>query len=152
MALLGAFMTEFDREVVCMLNMKADGTPINGSLISIGSIDKACLMPRNLFVPALLSNSRKFIIMHNHVSGNCHPSKLDIEVTERIKEAAELIDLPMLDHIIVGNVDSPTFYSMKADDFLKVPYARIRYDPNQIFEAEQMEKDFVAEQIKTYKR
>lgn len=57
----------------------------------------------DMFKPLLISNSSKFIIVHNHPSGNSTPSKEDIEITKKIIEASKLIGLQFLDHIVIGD-------------------------------------------------
>ena len=52
---------------------------------------------------ALLKNAAAIIIGHNHPSGQTRPSKDDQEITGKIKRACELVDIPLLDHVIVGD-------------------------------------------------
>ncbi len=71
-------------------------------LVSIGMIDKAYLSPRDVFQGALLANAHKIICIHNHPTGNVTPSKEDKEMTESLKDAGELINIKLLDHVIIG--------------------------------------------------
>ena len=57
----------------------------------------------NILKRALLTNSNKIIICHNHPSGNLTPSKSDYQLTDRLHAAASLIGIQLLDHIIIGN-------------------------------------------------
>ena len=59
--------------------------------------------PRELFIEALQKNAVYIILLHNHPSGDPSPSKDDIIVTRRVKEAGELIGIELLDHIIIGD-------------------------------------------------
>ena len=59
--------------------------------------------PRELFIEALQKNAVYIILLHNHPSGDPSPSKDDILVTRRVKEAGELIGIELLDHIIIGD-------------------------------------------------
>ncbi|OOM11150.1 JAB domain-containing protein [Clostridium saccharobutylicum] len=92
-----------DREklIVCCLNTKNE--PTNISTVSIGSLNSSIVHPREVFKTAILSNSASIILFHNHPSGDTNPSKEDINITERIKEAGKIIGIEMMDHIILGD-------------------------------------------------
>lgn len=101
--LIKSYMEGLDREnfVVLMLDTKNKVTGIN--TVSVGSLNSSMVHPREVFKPAILSNSNSIILVHNHPSGNPAPSKEDIAVTERLKQAGELLGIEVLDHIIVGD-------------------------------------------------
>ena len=63
-ALLGEHMCELDREVVCVVNLKSDGTPINCHYASMGAINYATAHPRELFKSSILSNAANMILIH----------------------------------------------------------------------------------------
>jgi DNA repair protein RadC len=69
----------------------------------MGTLHSSLVHPREVFKAAILSNAAGFILAHNHPSGELTPSKDDIAVTERIKEAGDLLGIDLLDHIIVGD-------------------------------------------------
>jgi len=98
----GELMCDLDREVVCIINLKADGTPINCHFASIGAINQAIAEPREMFKASILSNASKMILLHNHPSGNLFPSKEDCGMTDRLLRLSELLGIPIVDHIIVG--------------------------------------------------
>ena len=56
-----------------------------------------------LFKTVLLSNSSKFIVVHNHPSGDATPSREDFETTEKIGKASKIMGLQFLDHIVIGD-------------------------------------------------
>jgi len=58
--------------------------------------------PRELYREALLRNAARVIICHNHPSGDPAPSRQDIELTRRVRDAGSLLGLRLLDHVIVG--------------------------------------------------
>lgn len=72
--------------------------------ISIGSLNETLAHPREIFRPAIVAAAYSFILMHNHPSGDSSPSDADHRLTHRIKEAGELLRMPLRDHVIVGNV------------------------------------------------
>lgn len=71
--------------------------------ISKGTVNAAVISPRELFIEALQKNAVSIILLHNHPSGDATPSKEDILITRRIREAGELIGIELLDHIIIGD-------------------------------------------------
>ena len=67
-----------------------------------GTINASLVHPREVFKRALLNNARYIMVAHNHPSGDPNPSKEDIQITKRLKEAGNLLGINLLDHIIVG--------------------------------------------------
>jgi DNA repair protein RadC len=70
---------------------------------SIGNLDSSIVHPREVFKDAISSLAAAVIFVHNHPSGDLEPSADDINLTKRLIEAGELLGIPVLDHIIVGN-------------------------------------------------
>lgn len=71
--------------------------------ISDGGITGTVVDQRKVFKIALDNNATSIILGHNHPSGQLSPSTADIELTKKLKSAGEILDLPVLDHIIVGD-------------------------------------------------
>lgn len=67
-----------------------------------GTINTSLVHPREVFKRALLNNASNIMVAHNHPSGDPNPSKEDLQITERLKEAGNLLGINLLDHIIVG--------------------------------------------------
>lgn len=67
-----------------------------------GTINTSLVHPREVFKRALLNNASDIMVAHNHPSGDPNPSKEDIQITERLKEAGNLLGINLIDHIIVG--------------------------------------------------
>lgn len=76
--------------------------------ISDGGITGTVVDPKKVFKLALDFNATSLILGHNHPSGQVHPSEADIALTRKLRQAGELMELPILDHIIVGD---ERFYS-----------------------------------------
>lgn len=68
---------------------------------------------RDVFQAALLCNAASIFVLHNHPSGDPTPSTEDKKVTKTLIQAGELMEVPLLDHVIVG--ESGKYYSMKED-------------------------------------
>ncbi len=120
--LLGEKLCELDREVVCVINLKSNGIPINCNFVSIGAVDFCLTHPRELLKSSILSNAASMIIIHNHPSGSLNPSKEDVALTDRMLKVCNLVEIPLLDHVIVGG-DNSMYFSFKEKDML-------RFEPN----------------------
>ncbi len=81
---------------------------IHDEIISIGSLDANILHPRDIFRPAIEYNAYAIIIAHNHPSGDALPSQSDISTTKILRQVGDLLQIPLLDHLIVG---SDSYYS-----------------------------------------
>ena len=119
-AAVGELLCEMDREVVCVINLKSDGTPINCSFASMGAINQAIVEPRELFKSAILSNAAGMVMVHNHPSGSLEPSKDDAMITDRILRLSGLLGIPLADHVIVGG-DNSRYFSFKEKGMLEMP-------------------------------
>lgn len=102
-----------DREyfVVLLLNTKHKVIGVN--TISMGSLSASVVHPRETFKAAILANAASIIVGHNHPSGDPTPSREDLIVTERLVKAGKILDIPVLDHIVVG-VETNKFLSLKS--------------------------------------
>jgi DNA repair protein RadC len=70
--------------------------------VSLGSVNESIAHPREVFRPALIASAYAVIVVHNHPSGDPSPSQSDHSLTRRLAEAAELLQIKLLDHIIIG--------------------------------------------------
>lgn len=114
---LGTSMRQFDREVIAIVNLKVDLTPINVNFASVGTIDRALARPCELFKTSILSNAAYMMLIHSHPSGNVKPSKDDITLTKRMQLLCDLMEIPLVDHVIVGG-NGADYYSFKEEKFL----------------------------------
>jgi DNA repair protein RadC len=73
--------------------------------VSIGTIDKAYVHPRDVFRPAVGSGATSIIIVHNHPSGDPEPSQADYTLTRELCMCSKIVDIEILDHIIIGFSD-----------------------------------------------
>lgn len=97
--------------MLCM-NSKLDMTSVFE--ISHGNVNSSIVGAREVFQKALLANAVSIILMHNHPSGDCTPSREDIQVTKRLVEAGNILGVQVLDHIIIGD----NFCSLKEKGYL----------------------------------
>ena len=78
-------------------------------LLSKGTVDASFISPRECYIRALLAGAVQIILCHNHPSGETVPSREDKEITERMKEAGDLLRIRLADHIIIGGDDYYSF-------------------------------------------
>ncbi|CUO24578.1 DNA repair protein RadC [Turicibacter sanguinis] len=104
-----------DREqfIIACLNTKNE--PTNISVVAVGTLNKAIVHPREVFKTAILSNAASIMAFHNHPSGETTPSQQDIQLTNRLYEAGELLGIKLLDHLIIGD---GSFTSLKEKGYL----------------------------------
>ncbi|WP_300619339.1 DNA repair protein RadC [uncultured Fusobacterium sp.] len=74
---------------------------VGSETLFIGTIDKSAVYPREIVEKVLYYKAKGIIFAHNHPSGNLRPSKQDIQITEHMQEALDLIDVKLLEHIII---------------------------------------------------
>ncbi len=91
------------QEVMKLLMLNSKSRLIGESDISKGTVNASLITPRELFIEALQKNAVSIIILHNHPSGDPTPSREDMLITERIRQAGGLIGIELLDHIVIGN-------------------------------------------------
>ncbi len=103
--LMAKELSQYDREVFCILNMKNNGQVINMNLVSVGTINASLVIPREVFKSSILANASAIIGLHNHPSGNVKPSKEDMIVTRKLQKCGQLLGIELLDHIIVGGTN-----------------------------------------------
>lgn len=140
---IGNMLCEMDREVLCVLNLKSDNTPINCNIVSIGAINQTLAHPREMLKSSILSNAANMILLHNHPSGSLQPSKDDTILTDRMIKLCKLVGIPLLDHIIVGG-DNHEYFSFKEKGILMNPVASYSTDYHSL----KFDKPVVAETAK----
>ena len=79
-------------------------------ILSSGTVNMSLISPREIFMTALKMQAVHILLVHNHPSGDPTPSRDDIEITKRIHEASQIMNIPLVDHIIIGD---NTYMSLK---------------------------------------
>lgn len=88
---------------------------LGDELISLGTSNASLITPQEVFKTALKNKAEYIVLLHNHPSGIPEPSGEDIRVTARIRECGELIGIPLMDHIIIGD---NCYFSFREQDIL----------------------------------
>ena len=127
-------MSQYDREVLCVVNMNSRLQPINFNIVSIGDINTSIAAIPNILKSGLMTNAGSFLLLHNHPSGDVTPSADDILTTRKVIEAGKIMGIPCIDHIVIGGGNgsycsmreaqmadfSNQIISMTAEDILRV--------------------------------
>lgn len=142
-ALIGTELCQMDREVLCVLNLRTDGRPINFSIVSIGTVNQCLAEPREIFKSSILSNAASMVLLHNP-SGTLTPSKSDSVLTDRMIRLCNLMGIELLDHIIVGG-DNSKYFSFKEKEILPNISNQLTDDYQQI----DFQEKAVAETVET---
>ncbi len=69
-------------------------------LVSLGILNAALVHPREVFRRAVLEGAAKLLIAHNHPSGQVEPSDADLEITKKLRQAGDILGIPLVDHLI----------------------------------------------------
>jgi DNA repair protein RadC len=97
------FLMKETKEYFFTLHLDGKNRIICVDMVSVGSLNQSIVCPREVFKSALLSSSAAIILLHQHPSGDPTPSREDMEITRRLKEAGELLNIRVLDHVVVGD-------------------------------------------------
>ncbi len=105
---------EKDEVFICIF-VNTKNEVIDYDVIQEGTIDQVVLHPRKVLEQALNKKASGIILVHNHPSGHTEPSAEDRSLTNEMKKAAELINLRILDHLIIGSKD---YYSFRENGLI----------------------------------
>lgn len=108
-------MRHEEQEKVILLCLNYKMGLIEEHLLSIGTVNSACLSPRDVFIHGLKCGASNLILLHNHPTGDPTPSSADVGVTKRIIESGNMLDIRLKDHIIIGD---KSYYSMREKGLL----------------------------------
>ena len=113
--LLGPEMRRLSKESLRVILLDTRYHLIRTEEVSVGSVNESIAHPRDVFRPAVVSSAYAVIVVHNHPSGDASPSQTDHSLTRRLAEAAELLQIKLLDHVIIGapSEDNPGYFSFK---------------------------------------
>jgi DNA repair protein RadC len=100
---------EREQCVSVLVNARLRG--IGHSLVSIGSINEAVVHAREVYRAAVAFGAYGVVVLHNHPSGDPHPSGADEAITRRLRQAGDILQVRLLDHVIIGA--EGRFYSFR---------------------------------------
>lgn len=134
-------LSQYDREVLCVVNLNNKLKPINFNIVSMGSINGSIASIPNILKSGILSNAYGFLLLHNHPSGDVTPSREDIQTTRRCIEAGKIMDIPCLDHVIVGCGNSD-YYSFRESGMVDFTSEKISMTAEQILRVNESDSTY----------
>lgn len=96
---------------MCLFDVKSRF--LGDKFISKGSLSSSVVDIGSIIRTALDKNASKLVLLHNHPSGDCTPSRNDIAVTDRLIEGSGIFSIELCDHIIIGDNEYYSFYENK---------------------------------------
>ena len=108
-------MAGLRKEIFQVLYLNNANRVIESETLFTGTVDQAAVHPREVVASALRRNASRLIFAHNHTAGTLKPSREDIEITARLKEACATVGIEVLDHIIIG---SGGYFSLKEHNLI----------------------------------
>ena len=143
---------EYDREVLCIVNLKANLVPINLNICSMGIVDGSVAHPREILKSAILSNAASVILVHNHPSGNINPSKEDIALTDRMQQVFKLMGIGIVDHVILS--DGDRYFSFREHGYMNIgePHYTTEISELDLKEAFPIQRESIYKQIEDGKK
>lgn len=115
--MLSPDLRHLDQEhfIVLYLNVKSE--LIKEETIYIGTLNQMVIHPRDILKKAIQYMAAAMLFVHNHPSGNAEPSKADIQTTNQLIRAAEIMGIDVIDHLVLGKDE---FYSIKQGKMIKI--------------------------------
>jgi DNA repair protein RadC len=107
--ILAPHMMFLPQEEFRVMLLNAKQKLIRVETVSLGSLDKALVEPRDVFRPAIIFNAASLVIVHNHPSGDTQPSEQDVLLTRELCMCGIILGIEVLDHIIIGVRDHVSF-------------------------------------------
>ncbi|HFE2025384.1 TPA: DNA repair protein RadC [Klebsiella pneumoniae] len=98
-----------DREAFTVMWLDNQHRLIAHDTLFLGTINSITVHPREVVKSGLKNNAAAAVLAHNHPSGEAEPSQADRLITERLKQALDLVDIRLLDHLVVGGMDIVSF-------------------------------------------
>ncbi len=105
-------MRHYTTECVLLIMLDNKGHLLGEKQISKGTVNASLISPREIFILALKFDASSIILIHNHPSGDSTPSKPDRMITKQICECGKLMNIPLIDHIIIGDNTYSSFHEL----------------------------------------
>jgi DNA repair protein RadC len=104
--LRGAFDEYPFQESFWVIFLNRRNAAMGRQMISLGTLTCTLVHPREVLRSAIVASAAAIIVAHNHPSGDPSPSAADIQLTRQLRDACQAVDIPLLDHVVVGELDA----------------------------------------------
>jgi DNA repair protein RadC len=98
----GPLMEDLRKEVFRLALLDAQNALLRDVIVSEGTLSASLVHPREVFKPAIVESAASIVLLHNHPSGDPTPSREDLRLTQQLVECAELLELRIHDHVVIG--------------------------------------------------
>jgi DNA repair protein RadC len=92
-----------DKEAMVVFLLNTRMNCIGFNLVSLGTLTETSAHPREILRPAIAAAAHSIAIAHNHPSGDPEPSDADRRFTRKLREACDVMSIPLLDHVVIGS-------------------------------------------------
>jgi len=106
---ISPLLSDLPHEEFWVIYLNRNNEILKQENISKGGVSGTIADSKIIFKRAIEALASAMILCHNHPSGNLKPSSADIQLTEKLKEAGKMLDIPILDHLIIGEKDYFSF-------------------------------------------
>ena len=105
------------QETFHVLVLSSKNRLIERCMATLGIADASLIHPREVFRTAIEKSGSGLVIVHNHPSGDCHPSLEDVRVTKQLIDAGRILEIKVLDHVIIGKHEDveKSIFSMREE-------------------------------------
>ena len=107
-----AYLRDERKEHICAVLLDTKNKVLKTTTIHIGTVSASVVGAREFFREAVREGASSVIAVHNHPSGDPSPSPEDYEVTKVLAEAGKLLDIPLLDHVIIGEAEHRSMHRL----------------------------------------
>ncbi|MDH6365796.1 DNA repair protein RadC [Enterococcus sp. PF1-24] len=107
-------MRNFQQEHLVAIYLNTKNEIIQKKTLFKGSLNQSIAHPREIFHGAVRCSAARIILAHNHPSGDPKPSESDLDLTKRVKNCGEMMDIELLDHLVIGD---SSYYSLREEGF-----------------------------------
>jgi DNA repair protein RadC len=106
---------EPEKENLCVVLVNTRNRALSWSRVGVGTVNECIAHPREILRPVIAGGAYGFALFHNHPGGDPYPSRADVNLTQKIMDAANIMQIRMLDHIIIGKAEQGRsgYYSFK---------------------------------------
>lgn len=101
------------REIIKVIILNNKNVILKILDIALGATNSAKVDIKDILSEAVKTQAPKIILVHNHPSGDSTPSKSDIQITDRVYEASNLLGIELLDHIVIGNMEYTSIFTQR---------------------------------------
>ena len=127
---LGRLAREAKQEKFWIVTLNTKNQPIDCHQITVGTLRNSLVHPREVFRPAIGDAANCILVLHNHPSGDPSPSDQDLSVTERLEQTAEVVGIPVIDHIIVAGEKAVSIREWRSENRWEVRRASLTSEVN----------------------